>query len=129
MPERLALGKLKGVCILKVLVCGGREFTDTTFIHAELDRLHAQYRFDTVIEGDARGVDRIAGEWAHIKGIDLVEFPADWKGEGRHAALIRNERMLRDGKPDLVIAFPGGGGTAHTCFHAEQLGIPVIRLA
>jgi hypothetical protein len=45
-------------------------------------------------------VDRIAGKWARASGIDLVEYPTDWTREGRHAALIRNERMLRDGMPD-----------------------------
>lgn len=113
---------------MKVLICGGRDFNDVDFIHVELDRLHAQYHFNTVIEGDARGVDRIAGEWARATGIHLVEFPANWKEEGRHAALIRNERMLREGKPDLVIAFPGGGGTSHTYWQAEKLGILVVKI-
>ena len=113
---------------LKVLVCGGRDFDDTTFIHSELDRLHAQYDFCTVIEGDARGVDRIAGEWARSRGIELIEFPADWKNEGRHAALIRNLRMLNEGRPYLVVAFPGGGGTWHTCSHAEKMGIAVLKV-
>jgi hypothetical protein len=112
---------------LKVLVCGGREFSDVDFVFSELDRLHAQFNFMTVIEGDARGVDHIAGEWARARGLDLVEYPADWANEGRHAALIRNERMLREGKPDLVIAFPGGQGTSHTCWHAEKLGIEIVR--
>jgi hypothetical protein len=114
---------------LKVVVCGGREFKDAGFIYAELDRLHMEYGFDTMLEGDARGVDRIAGEWARARGMELVEFPADWANDGRHAALIRNERMLREGKPDLVVAFPGGGGTWHTCSHAEALGIPVVRIS
>jgi len=113
---------------LKVLVCGGRDFSDADFIHTELDRLRAQYGFDTIIEGDARGVDRIAGEWARARGVELIEFPANWKDEGRHAALIRNERMLQEGKPDLVIAFPGGGGTSHTCWKAEQAGIKVLKV-
>ncbi len=113
---------------MRVLICGGRQFDEPEFIFAELDRLHARYHFRVVIEGDARGVDRIAGEWARASDVELLVFPADWKGEGRHAALIRNERMLREGKPDLVIAFPGGSGTSHTCWKAEQLGIPVIRI-
>jgi len=113
---------------VKVLVCGGRDFNDAEFIFSELDRLHAQYHFVTVIEGAARGVDSIAGAWARARGVNLVEYPADWANEGRHAALIRNERMLREGKPDLVIAFPGGNGTAHTCWHAEKSGIQVVKL-
>jgi hypothetical protein len=112
---------------VKVLVCGGRDLSDAPFIHAELDRLRALYGFDTVIEGDARG-DRIAGEWARSRGLALVEYPANWREDGRHAALIRNERMLQEGKPDLVVAFPGGSGTSHTCWKAEQAGIPVLRV-
>ena len=112
---------------VKVVVCGGREFNDKGFIFSELDRLHRDFRFSQVIEGAARGVDTIAGAWARARGLELVEFPADWKNEGRHAALSRNERMLRDSKPDLVIAFPGGNGTAHTCWHTEKSGIQVIK--
>jgi hypothetical protein len=70
--------------------CGGREFDDNAFIYAELDRVHEQCRFDQVIEGPARGIDQISGEWARARGIELTEFPADWTNEGRHAALIRN---------------------------------------
>jgi YspA, cpYpsA-related SLOG family len=68
---------------MKVLVCGGRDFSDTAFIYAELDRLYERYAFETLIEGAARGADRIAGQWAHDRGINLVEFPANWKEEGR----------------------------------------------
>ena len=76
---------------VKVVVCGGREFNDKGFIFSELDRLHRDFRFSQVIEGAARGVDTIAGAWARARGLELVEFPADWKNEGRHAALSRNE--------------------------------------
>ncbi len=113
---------------MRVVVCGGRAFGDVDFIFKELDKLHAQHAFRVLIEGDARGVDRIAGEWARLRSVPLVEFPADWKREGRHAALIRNLRMLQEGKPDLVVAFPGGNGTWYTCSHAEKLGIAVIKV-
>jgi hypothetical protein len=94
---------------LKVLVCGGRAFNDVDFIFSEHDRLHAQYCFRMLIEGDARGVDRVAEEWASARKVEPVEFPADWAKDGRHAALIRNDRMLSDGKPDLVkISRPEG---------------------
>jgi hypothetical protein len=109
---------------MRVLACGGRTFDDSDFIFGQLDRLYAEYGFCTLIEGDARGVDRIAGEWAQTRGVALIKFPADWKNEGRHAALMRNVRMLREGSPDLVIAFPGGNGTYCTCRLAEELGIP-----
>ena len=114
---------------MRVLVCGGRDFADEAFLRETLDRLHASYGFTVLIEGDARGADRMAGAWAEAKGIEHLAFPANWSEHGRDAALIRNERMLREGKPDLVIAFPGGGGTGHTCHMAEQMGVPVVRVA
>ncbi len=113
---------------MKVLICGGRNFDDAAFIYAELDQLLSTHQFTTVIEGDARGVDRIAGEWARSRGVEFTEYPADWKTEVRHAALIRNERMLREGKPDRVIAFPGGNGTWYTCSLARKLNIPVVTV-
>ncbi|WP_415926836.1 SLOG family protein [Mesorhizobium salmacidum] len=59
-------GKLTDCAFLKVLVCGGRAFTDAALIYAELDRLHAQFRFDTGIEGDARG-GPYCGKWARAR--------------------------------------------------------------
>lgn len=60
---------------LKVVVCGGRSFDDADFIFGKLDRLHAEYAFDTVIEGDARGVDRIAGAWARSRKCQSGRVP------------------------------------------------------
>jgi hypothetical protein len=31
--------------------------------------------------------------------------------------------MLDEGKPDLVVAFPGGGGTANMCKQAREAGV------
>jgi hypothetical protein len=81
-----------------------------------------------MIEGDARGADRIAGEWADLRGIEHVNFSADWKKLGRTAGPIRNEQMLREGKPDLVIALPGGRGTAHMVRIAREAGVRVIEI-
>jgi hypothetical protein len=111
-----------------VLVCGGREFTEAAFVYATLDRLHAQHQISLVIEGDARGADRLGGEWADSRGIAHVKYPADWEGLGRAAGPIRNERMLREGRPDLVVAFPGGRGTAHMVKIARDAGVQVIEI-
>jgi hypothetical protein len=35
------------------------------------------------------------------------------QGDGRAAGPRRNQRMLEDFRPDLVVAFPGGRGTAY----------------
>jgi hypothetical protein len=110
-------------------VSGGREFDDREYLYAELDRLQVEHQFSVIIEGEAKGADSLAGEWARHRGIALEPFPAKWEEEGRHAALIRNERMLVEGKPDLVVAFPGKRGTYHMCKLAEDAGVQVIRIA
>jgi hypothetical protein len=36
--------------------------------------------------------------------------------------------MLDEGKPDLVVAFPGGTGTADMVKRAELAGVKVVKL-
>jgi hypothetical protein len=37
--------------------------------------------------------------------------------------------MLDDGKPELVVAFPGGRGTADMMRRAREAGVEVIEVA
>ena len=78
---------------MKVLVCGGRSFTDRTLLEATLDRLHHAHVFTALIEGDARGADRLAGEWAEAQGIEHIVYKADWDGFGAKAGPLRNPHM------------------------------------
>ena len=110
----------------KVLVCGGRDFEDRAALYAKLDRLHASRPFRSVIAGGARGADTLAVEWARSRGVAYDVYMADWKGLGRKAGPIRNQRMLIEGKPDLVVAFPGGKGTAGMVALSRNAGIEVI---
>lgn len=95
----------------RVLVCGGRGFTDTEFIYSTLDKLLKEHPIEVVIEGNALGADRIAGFWARKNGLINLKFPADWDKYKKAAGFIRNREMLDKGLPDLVVAFPGGRGT------------------
>ena len=47
---------------------------------------------------------------------------------GYRAGPIRNQEMLDKGKPDLVIAFPGGKGTADMVGRALRTGVFVYRV-
>ena len=57
--------------------------------------------------------------------IECLTFPADWKTYGRAAGPLRNARMIAEGKPDLVLAFPGGRGTADMTRKARAAGVEV----
>lgn len=111
---------------MKVLVCGSRHFSDTNLLYDVLDKQHKEIPIDCVVEGDARGADRIAGFWAKKNKIDLKIYPADWDKYGKAAGPIRNKQMLGEG-PDLVIAFrgPNSRGTQNMIDQATRENIPV----
>lgn len=95
-----------------------------------LDGLLGLHMFENVVHGAARGADTIAANWARENGLRCYAYPADWTRHGRSAGHIRNRQMLNheDGI-DLVVAFPGGKGTAGMIKLAEKANIPVIRHA
>ncbi len=97
----------------RILVCGGRDYADKTKVYPTLDGfLSANPSVLHIIHGAARGADSLASQWAKDRGVIASAYPADWKAYGKQAGYIRNKQMLDEGKPDLVIAFPGGAGTA-----------------
>ena len=113
---------------MRVIVCGGRDYTNAEHVYREMDRLHKRLMIDVVIEGDAQGVDRMAGYWARKNKIDNRKFRADWKRLGRAAGPLRNRQMLEIGQPHCVIAFPGGPGTANMIKQARDAGVEVIEI-
>src|SRR3954454_19716065 len=112
----------------RVLVCGGKDFYDRDGLYAALDGLHADHRFTVVIAGGSRGADTMAYDWAVWRGIRTKVYKAQWERYGAAAGPLRNQRMLDDGHPDLVMAFPGGKGTAGMIALARQAGVKVIAM-
>lgn len=115
---------------MKVLVCGGRKYDDANTFFRVMDFLHETTSgdgispgFTLVIHGGAPGADSLADRWARARGVPVEAHPADWS-LGRSAGPARNRRMLAR-KPDLVIAFPGGRGTAHMVSIARKAGVEV----
>lgn len=113
---------------MKVLVCGGRDFKDGRLVYETLDRLHREHGITGIIEGGAKGADTAAYSWAKIHHLHDRTYPADWTKHGRAAGPIRNATMLAEGNPDVVIAFPGGTGTAHMVRLARNAGVEVIEV-
>lgn len=129
----------------RVLVCGGRTYgapkmctteeefrADQERVRREqerfkltIDNLHFRRPISAVIEGDAHGADRLAWRWAVANGVPVEKFPANWRRDGRAAGPIRNQQMLDEGRPDIVVAFPGGRGTADMVRRARKAGIPI----
>lgn len=108
---------------MKVLVCGSRHFTDYELLERTLDEL----TITTVIEGEARGADKLSRMYAERRGIPVESYPADWGLYGKRAGPIRNSRMLTEGKPDCVVAFrgPNSRGTQNMIDQAMKAGVLV----
>lgn len=111
----------------KVIVCGGRDFKYKDTVYFYLDQMYKSSGGFSIIEGGARGVDRLAREWATERGVPYLTVDADWEKFGRSAGPIRNAAML-DLEPDYVIAFPGGLGTKNMCQQARKKGVQVIEV-
>ncbi len=99
----------------RILVCGGRDHSDYKLIRDSLYDILFDKEWDDedevpnviIIHGGAEtGADKWADRWAVHNGLTIEEYKADWEKYGRRAGPIRNQQMLDEGKPDLVVAFP-----------------------
>ena len=117
---------------MRLLVCGSRTWSDYRLLRRVIEDTVVEFEAEpmVLIEGDAPGADRMAGHVAHRHGWDLKVYRARWDTEGRAAGIRRNARMLRQERPDLVLAFVDkplatSRGTAHMVAIARAAGIPV----
>lgn len=103
-------------------MCGGRNYRAAHHVNRVLDALPREDL--TIVQGGASGADRLAKDWAHTNDVPCEEYPAEWRKFGGAAGHIRNEKMLSTGI-DLVVAFPGGRGTADMVRRAEAAGVRI----
>ncbi|MBO1361436.1 DUF2493 domain-containing protein [Acetobacter sacchari] len=109
---------------MRILVCGGRSYPHRHIVFDCLDAIARRYGVERIIHGCASGADKLSSEWAAARGVAEDRYPADWS-VGRRAGPDRNSRMLLEGAPDGVVAFPGGRGTDDMIRQARSQGITV----
>lgn len=110
---------------MRILVCGGREYSDFATLTKTLDAARAKHGDIIVIHGGARGADSLAGKWADLRGVPCIGMNAAWTFYKNRAGPIRNQWMLDHAGPQAVIAFPGGTGTADMVTRAKAADLPV----
>lgn len=110
-----------------LLVTGGRVATvDSNFVAQSLSLINQnEGPIKLLVHGDAKGIDRMCGEWAEKNGIHVAKVPALWYTNEQSAGPLRNEAMLLL-KPDLCVAFPGRAGTADMKRRVLKAGIRLI---
>lgn len=106
-----------------VLVCGGRTYKDQRKVRDVLDGLVPKPSL--IVTGGAQGADWLAVDWATLNGIHSASINALWHTHGNGAGPIRNQTMLDVFNVSLVVAFPGGRGTADMVRRAKAAGVRV----
>jgi len=100
---------------VRLLVFGGRLYTDMVAVWRILDAIHRKHGLTCVIDGACPmgGADLLAHEWAAEHNVVSERYPVNHVTDGQWpgAGPMRNARMLRDGKPDQAVGFPGDRGT------------------
>jgi len=110
----------------RVAVAGGRAYQVTAQDEHALDAvrtlLAAAGGWAVMLHGGATGADTGAATWARARGIPCVSFHVEdalWRSVGP-AALLRNA--------DMLVAFPGGDGTASTVKEATRRRLFIVHL-
>jgi len=114
----------------RIIIAGGREFTDKRQMELALEPLLSSYPFSIeIVSGGARGADRLGEKYAKNRGLKLTVMPADWDKYGKRAGPKRNLEMAK--YADVLVAFWDGKstGTRNMINQALQhgLGIHVYR--
>jgi hypothetical protein len=113
--------------LVRILVTGGRDFTDYDLVIDRMDFVCSKFPGATIeiVHGGARGADHLVGAYSKMRGYKTTTFMAEWDIYGKAAGPVRNTQMIAT-KPTLVVAFPGGRGTADMCRKAADACIPIF---
>ena len=107
------------------LICGGRDFADRAMFDDVMSQMMGQRGCpQLIVHGGAKGADTMAGDFASRMAITGFAVLPDWS-RGKIAGPLRNQKMLDEYKPHVVIAFPGGRGTADMVSRARK-SVPII---
>ncbi len=114
---------------MRILICGDRNWADENAVKDIIK----QFEPSAIIEGEAKGADTLARLCGEELGIEVLRFPADWKGLGKAAGPIRNSQMLKVGLPDIIIGFhnniESSKGTRDMLSRAYASGKPTFLYA
>ncbi|WP_255005408.1 SLOG family protein [Cyanobium sp. ATX 6F1] len=120
---------------LVIVAGGGRDLAwPHQRVAAELLARSSGRLVHLLLHGGARGADAAIARAAHQLGWSALVMPAEWRRHGRAAGPIRNRellelavaRALSHSSPGvstsvLVVAFPGGPGTASLVQQARRM--------
>jgi len=111
---------------MRVLVCGGRDYNNEKKVFEILSKINKDTPIDCIITGGSTGADMSGTFWGRKFCNHVEVYYAEWDKYGRAAGPIRNQKMLEESKPDMVVAFPGGRGTADMIYRAGLAKVKIM---
>lgn len=83
---------------MNLFICGSRTITNKDWIFSKIEDCIAKNHFTdiTILEGEAKGADLIAKEWALEHNVPVKEYPPDYEKYHNEACYKRNEAMAAD---------------------------------
>lgn len=108
----------------QIIVTGSRDWDKSNYIYSLLHSLDP----DLLIQGGARGADKIAYDWCKLTGCEVITVNANWKKLGKRAGMLRNIQMLELYPDSELHAFlrDASKGTLGCVFAAKERGMKVI---
>lgn len=110
---------------MKIIIAGGRDFTDYRLLKRKCDTYLANTKASEIVSGTARGADSLGERYANESNLKVAKFPANWDEYGKRAGYLRNEEMAK--YADALIAFWDGKskGTNHMIDLARKYNLKV----
>jgi hypothetical protein len=111
--------------MFKVIVAGGRNFSDYDLLSSTLHRLISKKCEVEIVSGMARGADSLALRFANENNLVVKKFPANWDRHGNSAGYKRNVQMAE--YADACVCFWDGEskGTADMIRVARVYGLQI----
>lgn len=113
----------------RVLVFGDRHYKNADRIRKKLQSIGID-SIEVLIEGECDGADKLSAAVAKELGLPdykIRRFPAKWGLYGRAAGPLRNAQMIKEGRPNLALAFhddiSSSVGTRSMIKQIEKAGI------
>lgn len=116
---------------MKLLIAGSRGIDKVTAMRA-IERAYwllPGFSPDTLITGDARGVDTYGQEWwlNALGGEDTIEhYPAEWDRLGKRAGFVRNETMAQEADQAILVWDGESRGTADMRVRLVEHGVTYV---
>lgn len=113
---------------LKLIIAGGRDFTNSDLMHERLQAMEELGLFANGVElicGMAKGADNTGRLIFEQQGLTIHAYHPDWDGLGKRAGFVRNAQMGDDADMALIFWDGQSKGTKHMIDYMEKMNKPV----